>query len=231
VGAFNVGEGPYLIKTDSLGNTVWQHVFRGGYRFRYRPLLLPVQQTVDGGYIIGTLQDTVLRLVKTDTAGVLQWQRSYPGLGLSEGMSLQQTQDSGYIVTGVATTSSPATNRGDVYLLKTNSAGDYCWKRTYGGPHTDNGWYVRQIADGGYVIAGVTDVTGAQYRGDGYVIRTDSTGATIQTWTIGDPDAADDARCVQQVADGRFVVTGRMGERADNQGYLYLRKLAPFGVK
>jgi hypothetical protein len=232
VAAFNVGEGLYLVKVDSLGNTDWEVAFRGGYRLRYFPHLLPVRQTVDSGFIIGTLQDSVLRLMKTDSLGSLLWERSYPGLGVREGISVLQAVDRGYVATGVAH-APPESDGGDAYLVKTDSLGNFQWKRTYGGAKADHGRWVAQTSDGGYVLAGCTNVTGAEHIGDGYVVRTDSVGNLMWEKVIGGPGVEDDARCVQQTADGGFVVTGWMEFGGDQgsfyQGHLYILKLAPEG--
>ena len=227
VGAYNGFEGAYLIKTDSAGNKQWHRVFRDGYRLSYYPTLLPVRQTGDHGYIIGTVRDTVLRLIKTDSLGQLLWERHYPGLGVREGMSLEPTRDGGYAVTGVGAATDDSADLGDVYLLKTDSAGEPEWKRTFGGPRADNGFFVCQLRDIGYAIAGITDHSGSEYRQDGYVARTDSLGQVLWDKSIGVPEAGEDARWVQQTADGGFVVTGWTGLSRTSQGSLYLLKFAP----
>ena len=91
----------------------------------------------------------------------------------------------------------------------------------------DNGRWVTQTSDGGYLVAGITNVTGAEYGSDGYLVKTNSQGNALWTKVIGAPDAYDQANCVQQTADGGYVVTGWMGMRVSDQGYLYLMRLAP----
>ena len=34
-------------------------------------------------------------------------------------------------------------------------APDILWTRAYGGDRVDDGWYVQQTTDGGYIVAGV----------------------------------------------------------------------------
>src|SRR5437867_2116349 len=73
------------------------------------------------------------------------FQRTYGGTFGDVGYCVQQTSDSGYIVTGYF--------RADVYLIKTNRLGDTLWTRKYGGASTDVGVSVQQTSDGGYIVA------------------------------------------------------------------------------
>ena len=60
-----------------------------------------------------------------------RWTRTYGGARDDEGYSAQQASDGGYIVTGYTHSFGAGSN--DVYLIKTNAAGDTLWTRTYGG--------------------------------------------------------------------------------------------------
>jgi hypothetical protein len=72
-----------------------------------------------------------------------------------EGFSIVQTTDGGYAVAG--RTLSFGAGGLDVYLVKTDSAGNIVWNKTYGGTGTDFAWSVVTTTDGGYAIAGYTD--------------------------------------------------------------------------
>ncbi len=120
---------PWLVKTDSLGNTLWTNVFESeGIGFNEANC---VQQTVDGGYIIaagkqyGSTGDVDAWLIKTDEKGDTLWTRLW---GMGDGMGdidrikyLQQTEDGGYIITG--STSSWGAGSSDLWMIKTDSLG------------------------------------------------------------------------------------------------------------
>jgi len=167
----------YLVKTDSLGDSVWTRTF-GGIS---HDLGYSVGQTFDGGYIItghtysfGAGEYDVY-LIRTDSLVGTVWTKTYGGNGHDGGRSLQQTQDGGYIMGGW--TNSFGADVGDVYLVKTDTLGDTLWTRTYGGFTMDYGNHVQQTQDRGYVIAGYTASFGAGME-DIYLIKTDENGLT-----------------------------------------------------
>jgi hypothetical protein len=99
------------------------------------------------------------------------WTKTFGGTGADYGYSICETKDSGFIITGHA--SSFDGGETDVYLIRTNSLGDTLWTKTFGGDSIDRASSVRQTSDGGFIIAGSTSSFGA---GGVYLIKTDSGG-------------------------------------------------------
>lgn len=95
----------------------------------------------------------------------------------------------------------------DLWLIKTDSAGNVIWSRTYGGEGDDYGTAVQQTADGGYIIAGHTSSSGDS-GADLWLFKTDSSGNVIWSRTFGGREG-DYGTAVQQTADGGYIVTGR----------------------
>ena len=151
----------WLIKTDALGNHVWNQTYGGlGVDGAYC-----IIQTNDGGYVMAGETDSFgagnrdFWLVKTDRFGDHVWNQTYGGTNHDTGWSVVQTSDGGYAIAGY--TRSFGAGSGDVWLVKTDSIGNHQWNQTYGGTYSDYGGSMVQTSDGGYAIVGETDSFGA----------------------------------------------------------------------
>lgn len=95
----------WIVKLNNAGDLQWQHSFGGTDYDGARS----IQQTTDGGYTVAGVtrsddgditdnhggQDSWI--LKLDSAGILQWQRTFGGTGNEQAVSIQQTADGGYI--------------------------------------------------------------------------------------------------------------------------------------
>jgi hypothetical protein len=190
-----------LVKADSIGNMLWLKTYGGGGE----DWAHAIEVTPDSGFIMtGTTRSYGagfydVYLIRTDMAGDTMWTRTYGGGGSDAGLSVRNTPEGGFIVTGW----SDSFGVGGVCLLKTDSLGNAQWARTYGG---SGGWSVQCTPDGGYVVAGGTNPYGPD-PGDVYMIKVDSLGDTLWTRTYGG-SGNDHGFAVDVTTDGGYVITG-----------------------
>jgi hypothetical protein len=162
----------WLVKTGSSGNMQWNRTY-GGVGFEEAYALV---QTSDGGYALAGLTESFgagsqdFWLVKTDGSGNAQWNRTYGGTGGDGARSLIQTGDGGYALAGV--TIPLGSGYTDAYLVKTDSAGNMQWNKTYGGSVFDEAYALVQASDGRYALAGYTWSYGVGGH-DFWLIKTD----------------------------------------------------------
>jgi hypothetical protein len=219
----------YLIKTDAAGTELWSHTFGGSEWDRGRS----VQETNDGGYIIAGETYSFgagsydVYLIKTDSSGSEQWNRTFGGSSLDSGYSVQQTDDAGYIITGH--TYSFGAGSYDTYVIKTDALGNELWSGTYGGIGSERGYSVQQSLDGGFIITGYTDSFGAGNL-DVYVIKTDAFGNEQWTQTYGGSNG-DWGESVQQTIDEGYIITGSTSSFGAGGFDCYLVKTDASGVE
>lgn len=202
----------------------WQKTFGGSSDERIKSS----QQTSDGGYILagysnskdGDLTtnkgDNDYWVVKINSLGVIEWQKTYGGSGADLAYSVIQTSDGGYMVGGFSNS-----NNGDVtgshgnndyWLLKLNSTGTIVWQKTYGGSDDDVFSTIKQTKDGGYIVVGYSksrdgDVTGNHGNYDSWVLKLSNQGNIEWQKSYGGYDT-ETAFWIEQTSDGGYIFTG-----------------------
>ncbi|MGD0954718.1 MAG: hypothetical protein ABR985_20425 [Methanotrichaceae archaeon] len=169
-----------------------------------------------------------LWLIKTDSSGLEQWNRTFGGSQEDVGYFVKQARDRGYIVTG--STKSYGIGEERLWLLKTDSNGSKEWDRTFGGfvsSSGDGGWAVDQTTDGGYIVTGYTKSYGAGGK-DLWLIKTDSVGNKQWDKTFGGPKD-DVGMSVVQTRDGGYIVAGRTASFGSGGDDIWLLKVDPQG--
>lgn len=195
-----------LLKTNSAGAISWSKV----YSTTSDDVGYCVQQTTDGGYIIGGWTagagagGTDFILIKTNSSGDTTWSRTFGGQFNELCYCVRQTTDGGYLAVG--STESFGAGSKDVYLVKVTSTGNYSWSMTYGvGGGDDWGNKVIQNSDGDYVIVGFTYGVAAER--NALLIVTDGSGGLIWARSYG-VNNWDEGYDVKQLASGEYILTG-----------------------
>lgn len=185
------------------------------------------EPTFDGGYIVVGWTKSYgagfwdIYLVKTDANGSLQWTKTYGGPGGEVDCFVQQTHDSGYVIT--ARTNSYGVGSTDVYLIKTDSHGNAEWTKTVGGTAYEEGHSVLQTSDRGYIHTGYTNSFGAG-ADDVYLIKNDSMGNTQWAKTYGG-GAIDHGHLIRQAVNGGYIIIGESNSFGAGDFDMYLLRL------
>ncbi len=233
----------WIIKLNSRGDIQWDKTIGGGYT----DVLTSVQQTSDGGYILGGYSnsnpsgektensrgDVDFWVVKVNNHGNIQWDKTIGGNSNDYLESLQQTTDGGYIlggsswsdISGEKTENSRGSN--DYWIVKLDNAGNIKWDKTIGGTNSDVFTSLRQTGDGGYIVGGqsLSNKSGEKTedrrgRDDYWVIKLDPIGNIKWDKTIGG-DKWDRLQALQQTKDDGYILGGysdseASGEKTEN---------------
>ena len=209
----------YLIRTDSLGNQLWNNTYRSDVAdYTYGN---SVRLTNDGGFVVaGTATistNSDVYVLKTDGTGNKQWDRTYNASAGSHdyGGGIQQTGDGNYIIAGSST---PQNGYGNVYLFKIDNQGVPLWQKLLSsGAYTTDGQSIALSADDGFIICGDRyGYTDSLFGIDLYLLKTNASGAVQWSNAYGER-STDTCTWAQPTSDGGYILTGTTDFR--NMGY------------
>ena len=158
----------------------WENTI-GGFTW---DILSSIEQTSDGGYIVGGSSNSPIGADKTESSwvtyaqdywviklnniGEIEWQNSIGG-GSEEDMNagVHQTKDGGFIIGGSSSSDrygdkledciGSAISTFDYWVVKLDPLGKIQWQNTIGGSGNETIKTILQTSDGGYLLAGDSD--------------------------------------------------------------------------
>ncbi|MCW4010796.1 MAG: hypothetical protein NWF05_09285 [Candidatus Bathyarchaeota archaeon] len=214
----------WLVRTDADGNELWNKTYEGP-NFDYGFNLV---KTSDGGFAITGYTKPYdngksdLLLVRTDAAGNKLWDKTFGGPYEDRGTMLIETSDGGFAITGY-TKANGYELFNDLWLIRTDAAGNKLWDKTFGGPNADEGRSLIETRDGGFAITGST--TASDDRGDLWLIKTDAAGNKLWDKTFGGPKF-DYGFDLVETDYGSFIITGRTFSFGEGNDDVWLIKTA-----
>ncbi len=223
-----------LIITDEYGReTGTPKQFGGDYDDRVHSMIV----LSDGGFaILGstTVESddesliTDMYLVRTDRQGNELWTRNYGGNSNESGYGLAQTSDGGFILIGSTETLPGVKN---VYLVKTDPAGEVLWTRKHGGLNDDIGLSIteRFTNEGileGYIYTGYTRSYSqpGQSGSNIWVVKTNNIGNPTDNYTHG--FTRDDfGESIIPHPEGGFVLLGTTSNPSSGVKNVFLARI------
>src|SRR6185436_3754637 len=214
----------WIIKMNAAGTLLWQKSYGGSADEG----AFSIAQTADSGFVVAGSSTSVngnvtlnhglndYWIIKLNSAGVLQWQKTLGGSSVDIHYDVHQTSDLGFIIAGytISNDGDVTGNHGfeDYWIVKLNSSGTLQWQKTFGGSMDERAFSIQQTSDGGYIAGGYTastdgDVTGNHGDYDYWIVKLNSSGTLVWQKTLGGT-LMDQGKAVQQTSDGGYITAG-----------------------
>lgn len=194
-----------------------------------------IQETIDAGFIVSGYSDSNdgdvsgnhmdnyeittddFWVVKLDSIGNVQWQKSLGGTDFERSYSVIQIQDGDFIVAGTTKSNdgdvSGNHGLGDVWIVRLDANGNIVWQKCLGGTNGNDGARcIEQTYDGGLIFVGNAtsndgDVSGNHGLEDFWVVKIDTNANLVWQKCLGGT-GHDLGYSIEQTPDSGFIVAG-----------------------
>ena len=236
-GKTTIDQDYWLLKINQEGEKIWDKTYGGSENDQ----ATSISKTNDEGYIIsgftassdgdvsenGGFHD--YWIVKVNSTGDIQWEKSFGFIGQDQAYQVIQTLDGGYFATGFldvglsngegndfnenqSNTRETLHSLGDYWGIKMDANGNKIWRRYFGGSHVDQSKDVLQTDDGGFLLVGISessdfDISNARGANDFWVIKVSEDGDKVWEKSYGGAET-DRAFSLVKATDGNYILTG-----------------------
>ncbi|HYK45000.1 MAG TPA: T9SS type A sorting domain-containing protein [Parafilimonas sp.] len=241
------GKDYWVIKYDRQGIKQWDKTIGGSADDE----LYSVLQTNDGGYLLGGLSWSNISgektqkskgycdywIVKVDSFGTIQWDKTIGGTDIEFLTSMCKTSDGGYLLGGMSLSNAGFDKtencRGgyDYWVVKIGRKGKIDWDKTMGGSQYEYLTSVKQTRDSGIIIGGrsFSNASGEKSQnsrgaGDYWIVKLNNLHEKEWDKTIGGSQNEFPGNVIQMPDDGYIICgsseSGVSGEKSDSsRGY------------
>ena len=150
-------------------------------------------------------------VARNAAATATTWVKTYGGLESAMSKGVESTADGGYVVLGQT---SPADQNWDIWILKLDASGAVEWQYLYGGSGRDLAYTIRQISDGGYIVAAGTysfgpggPTSAGPSSLNAWILKLDAFGGVMWQNVYGG-DGNDVLVDIRQISDGGYIAAG-----------------------
>jgi len=221
----------WVAKINANSDKVWDKTY-GGDKEDY---VMAALATPDGGFLLGGFSlsnqsgdktqiskgDSDYWVVKITANGDKQWDKTFGGSSYESLNSIAATADGGYLlggnsgsgVSGDKTQASKGSG-GDFWVVKINGNGDKVWDKAFGGSGSEQLFNVLAVADGGFLLSGVSSsgISGDKSQGskgldDYWLVKINANGYKVWDKAYGGSDSEYNAKVIA-TADGGFLLGG-----------------------
>ncbi len=211
----------WVVKLKADGSKAWDKTFGGSSNI---DILTSLQQTRDGGYILGGYSNSGIGgdkseankgepgefgdltydfwVVKIDANGTKQWDKTYGGDKNDFLIDLQQTNDGGYVLGGHSESgqsgdkTEPSNGWWDLWVIKIDASGRKIWDKSFGEAQYDDLVSLVLTPDGGYLLAG-------NFYGDMRILKLKADGS--KAWEKSIDVDVNHLASLKTTADGGYI--------------------------
>ncbi len=169
-----------------------------------------VVETADKGFMVvggsesGPHGSSDIFMLKTDSLGTQEWIEFHGGPDEDVANGVVQTADGGYALAGY--TRSGGRGEDDIVFMRTDARGKVLRTTLIGDAQSERAYSLAQAPDGGFIVAGWTQSSGAG-GGDAYLVKLSASGNTEWSRTYGGPQW-DAAYYAVPTLDGGYALVG-----------------------
>ncbi|WP_286920781.1 T9SS type A sorting domain-containing protein [Flavobacterium sp. UBA4197] len=219
----------WIVKLNASGTIEWQKTYGG----HYMDQLKTVEQTKDGGYILGGYSNSPASgdkqsdnlgtgdywIIKTDKAGAIEWQRTLGGDGDDNLSALIQSRNGGYVLGG-SSNSNPSNDKSrantkgtDFWIVRLDDNGQTLWQETYNYGAVDLLTSIVENEDGTLLLGGYarTEVSDGKKDkkdiNDYIALKINAKGEELWSKTVGS-DGEDILNGLIETRDGGYLLAG-----------------------
>jgi len=203
-----------LIRTDSLGKVIWSKCYGGtadeGVLYYPTNGNVDVILAPDSNIVVCSTTESYgaggrdVYFFKVNLNGNVMWNHTYGGKADDEGFKVVSDPSGGYVIAGE--TFSYGAGKGDVLLIKTDTAGKLVWSKTYGTSYNEEcAFGVSSILGGNFLIYGYSHSANTTY--DQLVLKVDKNGKLIWSKIYG-TTSYDNADCAIELPDKSIYLSG-----------------------
>ncbi|MFC5047810.1 hypothetical protein ACFSTE_00205 [Aquimarina hainanensis] len=222
----------WLLKLSPSGEILWNKTYGGTGDERAEKII----QTNDGGFVMvgysrstdgdvsvnAGLQD--YWVLKTDSSGTLEWEKSFGFPGIDRAFSALQTKDGGFFITGFldVTASDGGGNDdknknekhgvGEFWGIKLDANGEKQWRRYFGGSNNDRSYDVIETEDQGFIMIGSSesedfDISNSKGSYDFWAVKVDAKGTKVWEKSYGGSQI-DISYAIAAAGNGKYLIIG-----------------------
>ncbi|HEV8335767.1 MAG TPA: hypothetical protein VGR67_05075 [Candidatus Polarisedimenticolia bacterium] len=215
-----------LLRVSATGDEIWRRALPSGGDGAIWCLRAIGDGTFAGaGWVKSSAGDLDATLIRFDAAGKVIWQTSYPGPHKERLWSLEVVPQ-GLLAAGEAL---EADGTSKALVIRADLDGKEIARVSTGGAPVERVFSIQALADGGYVLAGLSG--GGPREGPGYdakIARYDAAGKPIWSCVWGGP-GFDVGHDVRRLEGGGFLATGYTDAGAGRGTDVFLLKLSAEG--